>query len=391
MYDFDKIIDRKGTGAIKFDLAKKRGHSEDELSLWVADMDFLSADEIIEDLKKRAAHGIFGYTVPDEEYKHVVASWFEKHHGYRPKEDWFVLTPGVVFGLSAAVRAFTKAGDSVLIQPPVYYPFFNVIKDNDRVVVENRLKYEGGKYSIDFEDLERKLASKEPKMMIFCTPHNPVGKIWTKEEVTKVATLCAKYGVILAADEIHCDFAWEGHEFYSAARLPEDLLKNTVICTAPSKTFNLAGLQISNIFIPDAKKKAAFERAIYITGYDEPNAFGLVACKSAYSRGENWLSSAKKYIRENIDYLNEYVKKNIPELYVVPTEGTYLVWIDFKETGLSGKELDDFIKDKAKLWLDEGSIFGGDAGSFQRINVACSREYLKEALKRLELALKARS
>ena len=387
MSEFDKIIDRRGTSSIKFDNPEKRGHRKDELSLWVADMDLMTAPDVIADLKKRIDHGIFGYTDTPDEYREAVCGWFLRQHGWKAEKEWIVTTPGVVFALATAVRAFTEKGDNVLIQPPVYYPFFNVIRENERTILENILIYKEGRYEIDFEDLERKLSDERTKMMIFCSPHNPVGRVWEKEEIVRAFDLCKKYGVLLVSDEIHCDFTWREGGFTSLGSLDKSYLENAIVCTAPSKTFNLAGLQISNIFVPNKTLRSRFKAEISKTGYDEAGALGLTACYSAYTKGEKWLSELKTYLKGNIDFLNAYVKENIPVLKVIETQGTYLVWIDFGKTGLSGKELDDFIREKAGLWLDDGSLFGKTGASFQRINIACSREYLKKALERLKDAI----
>lgn len=361
------------------------------LPLWVADMDFQTPEAVIKALSERARHGIFGYTDTKHDYFEAVADWFRVWHGWTPEEDWLVKTPGVVFAIAMAVKAFTEEGDAVLIQPPVYYPFFEVIRDNKRKLVENELVISGGRYEIDFEELEKQFRDEKVKLMILCSPHNPVGCVWTLEELEKIASLCVKYQVILVSDEIHCDFTRPGHTFTSVAKLSDDIRSQAVICTAPSKTFNLAGLQTSNIFIPDQKLRNAIRHQIDAAGYSQLNAMGLLACKAAYREGAEWLACVKEYIEENLSYLRGYLAENLTDVRLIEPEGTYLAWLDFGGIGLAGAALNRFITEKAGLWLDGGNMFGGKSGEsahFQRINLACSRDTLTQALERLNQAVK---
>ena len=385
--NYNDNIDRRNTDCLKYDFAAERRRPADVLPLWVADMDFQAPEAVINALTARSEHGIFGYTDTKRDYFEAVADWFRVQHGWTPEEDWLVKTPGVVFALAMAVKAFTKEGDSVLIQPPVYYPFFEVIRDNDRNVVENELVLNGGRYEIDFDKLEKQLGDEQVKLMFLCSPHNPVGRVWTREELDRIASLCVKYKVILVSDEIHCDFTRAGHPFTSVATLSGDIRNQTVICTAPSKTFNLAGLQASNIFIPDPKLRRAFRHQIDAAGYSQLNTMGLLACKIAYREGADWLREVKEYIEGNLNYLRGYLAEKLGQIRLIEPEGTYLVWLDCSGIGLTGSELNRFITEKAKLWLDGGNMFGGSAGQFQRINLACSRATLTQALEQLRQAV----
>ena len=301
-YEFDKIIDRKGTNCLKYDFARERGHSEEELPLWVADMDFQTAPEIVERLQRSVAHGIFGYSEGKDSYFQALAGWYEKHFGWTVKREWLVKTPGVVFAIAAAVRAFTKEGDAVLLQQPVYYPFSEAIKDNGRELVNSPLKLVNGHYEMDFEDLEQKIVEHQVKLFLLCSPHNPVGRVWTEEELRRVGDLCVKHNVLVVSDEIHSDFTWPGHEHHVFANLDPKYAEISITCTAPSKTFNLAGLQTSNIFIPNRTLRKTFKKAIDQAGYSQLNTLGLVACQAAYEEGEPWLTELKKYLLENLDF-----------------------------------------------------------------------------------------
>ncbi|MDD3766870.1 MAG: pyridoxal phosphate-dependent aminotransferase [Eubacteriales bacterium] len=383
-YDFDKVIDRRNTNSIKYDFAEKRGMPPDLLPLWVADMDFSAPKEVTDALLKVANHAIFGYSDVGSGYFSAVHDWFLKYFDFDIKHQWLVKTPGVVFALAMAVKAYTEIGDAVLIQTPVYPPFFKVVQANNRKVVKNSLVYADGKYVIDFKDFEDKIVQNNVKLFILCSPHNPMGRVWTKEELIKMGEICQRHGCIVVSDEIHCDFVYSGHKHYVFASLSDDFLENSIICTAPSKTFNLAGLQVSNVFIANENLKKAFKEEIGKTGYSQLNTMGLVACQSAYENGSEWLFQLKEYLTENLNFLRSYLKQRIPQIKLVEPEGTYLAWLDFKSLGLEQKELDHLIINKAKLWLNSGSMFGIEGMGFQRINIACPREILKTALERLE-------
>ena len=382
-YDFDTVTDRKNTNAIKYDLAKKRGKPEDAVSLWVADMDFPTAPCIQKAVAEKAAHGIWGYSRPDNRYYDALKKWYKERHNFEVQNEWVVNTPGVCFALATAVKAFTKEGESVLIQKPVYYPFFNIINSLQRKVVNSSLILKNNHYEIDFDDFERKIVQENVKMFILCSPHNPGGRVWTKQELQKISEICLAHNVLVVSDEIHSDITFGSNVHTVYGSLSEQALKNSIICTAPSKSFNLAGLQFSNIFIADEKLRKAFSEELERTGYDEPSVFGIVAATAAYSEGADWFDSVKSYIWENILFAKNYIEENASQIKVLVPEGTYLLWLDFSKTGLSDSEINDRVLNKAKVWLDSGSMFGKEGEKFQRINCATPRIILEDALKRI--------
>lgn len=382
-FDFDTVVNRKNTNAIKYDLAKKRGKPEDAVSLWVADMDFPTAPCIQKAVAEKAAHGIWGYSRPDNRYYDALKKWYKERHNFEVQNEWVVNTPGVCFALATAVKAFTKEGESVLIQKPVYYPFFNIINSLQRKVVNSSLILKNNHYEIDFDDFERKIVQENVKMFILCSPHNPGGRVWTKQELQKISEICLAHNVLVVSDEIHSDITFGSNVHTVYGSLSEQALKNSIICTAPSKSFNLAGLQFSNIFIADEKLRKAFSEELDKTGYDEPSVFGIVAATAAYSEGADWFDSVKSYIWENILFAKKYIEENAPQIKVLVPEGTYLLWLDFSKTGLSDSEINDRVLNKAKVWLDSGSMFGKEGEKFQRINCATPRIILEDALKRI--------
>ena len=386
-YNFDEVIDRRNTDCLKYDFAVQRGRPKDVLPFWVADMDFSIAQEIEDALVKRCQHGIFGYSEATDGYFAALQNWYLKHFNWHVQRPWLIKTPGVVFALAMAVKAFTEPGDGVLVQQPVYYPFTEVIRDNDREVVNAPLALVNGHYEIDFADLEQKLANPKVKLMFLCSPHNPVGRVWTKEELLKVGDLCLKYNVITVSDEIHSDFVWDDNVHTPFATLGEEYQQNCIVCTAPSKTFNLAGLQVSNIFIPNQKLRRAFRKQIDAAGYSQLNTLGLVACQAAYTYGEEWLTQVKAYIRSNITFVDDYLKQNLPQIKMLPIEGTYLVWLDCSALGMTADEREQWLWHEAKLWLDGGGIFGKEGEAFERINVACPRATLLQGLEQLKAAV----
>lgn len=385
--DFDTIIDRKNTNCLKYDFAKRRGMPEDLLPLWIADMDFKTSSYIQDALSKQVEHGIFGYSEVQEEYFEAVKGWMKKRYDWDVSERWLIKTPGIVFALAMAVKAFTKPGDGVLLQLPVYYPFSEVIEDNGRVIVSNTLIYgEDNKYHIDFDDFEKKIINENIKLFFLCNPHNPVGRVWTKEELICMGDICYKHHVIVISDEIHADFVFRGkHQVF--ANLKKRYEEITITCTSPSKTFNLAGLQISNIFIANPQIKRAFRKQIDAAGYSQLNVMGLVVCEAAYRNGDEWYEAMYRYVQNNIAFTKEYVEINLPGVTMVEHEGTYLVWLDFRGLGLNVEQLENLIIRGAKLWLDSGKIFGDSGIGFQRINVACPRVVLEEALSRIKNAI----
>lgn len=385
--NFDEIIERKGTDCLKYDFAKRRGLPEDVLPLWIADMDFRTSSYVKDALIDRTKHGIFGYSEVQEDYFRVVAGWMNRHHNWNVEPGWLIKTPGVVFALAMAVKAYTEVGDCVLIQQPVYYPFSEVIEDNERVIVSNDL-YLGtdNRYHIDFEDFEKKIVEHHIKLFLLCNPHNPSGRVFTKEELTKLGDICLKHGVIVVSDEIHNDFVFKGEHtvFASVKKEYEDI---SIICTSPSKTFNLASMLISNIFIPNKKLKSKFRHEVDAAGISQLGVLGLEAAKAAYEKGDEWYEKMMAYVRENIEYVKEYVEEHMPGVKVIDGEGTYLVWLDFRATGIEAEELDHRIIYDAKLWLDSGKIFGKTGLGFQRINVATPRKIVTECLERIRKIL----
>ncbi len=387
--DFDKVTDRRGSNCLKYDFAVRRGMPADVLPLWVADMDFKTSSYVEDALVKRARDAIFGYTEVGTEYFEAVAGWMERHHTWSPEEDWLVKTPGIVFALAMAVRAYTEAGDKVLIQQPVYYPFSEVITDNGRSIVSSDLILgEDNRYHIDFDDFEKKIRDNRIKLFLLCNPHNPVGRVWTEEELIRLGDICLKYGVIVVSDEIHNDFIFRGehHVFASLKKEFEDM---SVICTSPSKTFNLAGMLISNIFIPNRELRSDFRKQMNAAGISQLSTLGLVAAEAAYRDGEAWYGAMMDYIRENIEYVRAYADQKLKPVKMIDTEGTYLVWLDFRAAGIDAEELDRRIIYDAGLWLDSGKIFGDAGRGFQRINVACPRVILAEALERIRKVIQA--
>lgn len=387
--NFDEIIDRRGTKCLKYDFAKKRGYEEDIFPLWVADMDFKTTSYVEDALIEVAHHNIYGYTNTQDGdgFFDAVSGWMKRHHNWDVKSEWHIKTPGVCFAIATAIRAVTKLGDSVIIQQPVYYPFSNIIKQNGRKLISSDLvRDEENHYSIDFEDFEKKIVENNVKLFILCNPHNPVGRVWNKDELKRIGDICLKHNVIVFSDEIHFDFVWE-KEHFIFQEVDEAFKEITITATAPSKTFNLAGLQQSNIFIANEDIRKRFEDEYDISGLDEPNIFGIAASQAAYSKGDEWYEAMRSYVWENIKFADDFVNNELSGVTMNKPEGTYLIWLDFNKTGLSVGEIDDLIINKAKLWLDSGKIFGKAGEGFQRINVTCPRKVLEEALERIKLAL----
>lgn len=382
-YDFDKVIDRRGTDCLKYDFAVERGKPADVLPFWVADMDFAVADEVKEALVQRVQHGIFGYSDSKGGYFDAVAAWYRRNFNWQVQPQWLVKTPGVVFALAMAVQAFTKAGDGVLIQRPVYYPFSQVIEANGRRLVNSPLRFNGSRYEMDLADFERQITENNVKLFILCSPHNPVGRVWSESELRAVGDICLRHGVIVVSDEIHADFTWEGHRHRVFASLGQSYADNCIVCTAPSKTFNLAGLQVSNIFIPNDKLRQRFLAAMDRAGYSQLNALGLVACEAAYTHGQQWLDQVRQYIYANIQFVEQYFRQHIPQIKLVKPEGTYLLWLDCSSLEMTAAQRERWLLEIAGLWLDDGSMFGSEGNDFERLNVACSRATLQQGLDRL--------
>ena len=390
-YDFDKEINRYNTNSLKWDFAQERNKPIDAIPMWVADMDFETDPKVIEALVKASTHGIYGYSDPKPNYFDQVYNWYNKRFDYKPEREWLALTPGVVFAIAVAIQAYTKKGDKVLVQMPVYYPFFDTVKKNNRLVVENDLVYKDGKYTIDFQDFEEKIKNNGVKLFLLCSPHNPVMRVWTKEELQTMGDICKKYGVIVLADEIHSDLVYGHNKHIVFTDIDPSFGDFTIVTTAPTKTFNLASLQISNNFISNTKLRNQFESQKYKMGYHQQSIFGLVGCIAAYQHGEEWYQELIKYLQQNVDIVKDFTNR-LPGVYMPPVEATYLLWLDFKEyvkeKGIEQKELEKKILDEAKVWLHNGQTFGKEQGNgFMRINIGCTKAKLTEALDRIEKAL----
>ena len=386
--DFDRIINRKNTDCLKYDFAVKRGMPADVLPLWVADMDFETSSYIEDALVERAKMGIYGYSDAQTPYFEAVAGWMKRHHNWEPKEEWLIKTPGVVFALAMAVKAYTAPGDAVLIQSPVYYPFSEVIADNGRRVVSSTLVLgDDNRYHMDVADFEEKLKAENVKLFFLCNPHNPVGRVWTREELERVAEICLKYNVTWMVDEMHCDFIFPGHEFTSCMNLDEKYREIIALYSSPGKTFNVAGLQPANIIIPNEELRKKYQWANTQAAYSQGSLMGQLAVKVCYTKGAEWVDELVEYIYENVQYMSKFVKENFPKATMVQPEGTYLVWVDFSGYGFSNEELEHLMLEEAKLWLDSGIIFGPETAQFERFNVACPRVTVKQALTQLKDAL----
>lgn len=387
MYNFEKVVNRKNSNSIKWDFINFMYPQlkHDVLPLWVADMDLICSDSIIKSLEKRTSEKIYGYSSFDDEYYNILIKWFYERYDYKITKENILYSPGIVPALGILLRVLTNERDKVIIQSPVYYPFKNMINNNNRCVVENNLINNNGYYTIDFEDLEKKAKDEKTKMLIFCSPHNPVGRVWNMDELEKVVEICVKYDLYLISDEIHCDLIRKNIKFHSLGKLKEKILNKLVICTAPSKTFNLAGLNLSNIIIFDEKiqEKWQFEIGNRMA-VSNPTPFSISATKAAYKESDEWLKEVNDYIDNNLEYLKEYITKYLPKIkYTIP-EGTYLAWLDFNEYNLSDSEITELILNNCKVAFDEGNLFGKNGEKFQRINVACSKLILKEALDKLK-------
>jgi len=389
VYNFDEIIERHGTGSLKYDLTSKMGMPKDILPFWVADMDFKSPPEVLEVLSQRIRHGIFGYSdTIDESYFNALFNWYSDRFDWKIRPEWIVKTPGVVFAICTAIRALTKPGDAIIIQQPVYHPFESSVKGNGRRLIINRLLCSDGRYQMNLNEFERLVAEKKVKLFILCNPHNPVGRVWIREELTQVGDICVRHGVYVVSDEIHQDFVYPGHRHSVFAGLKPEYADITVTCTAPSKTFNLPGLQISNIFISNEKIRKLFIDELRKTGYSQPNLMGMVACQAAYEKGAQWLDELIGYLADNLALFRNFLMGELPAISLIEPEGTYLVWLDFSKLGLSDRKLEQFLIHKAKIWLSSGPLFGAGGQGFQRFNIACPRTVLQEGLNRLKEAFK---
>ena len=376
--NFDEMIPRRDTNSVKWDSAA----DAEVLPMWVADMDFRTAPAITEALRQRVEHGIFGYTrVPDAYYEAVV-NWFARRHGWQMQQEWILYTISVVPALSATIKALTEPGDKVLMQTPVYNCFFSAIRNNGCEIADNRLIYENNTYRIDFEDLERKASDDKVKLMLLCNPHNPAGRVWTREELTRIGEICLRHGVTVVSDEIHCEFAYPGHAYTPFASISDDFLHRSVTCVSPSKAFNIAGLQIANIVCADEAVRQRINEVINLHEINNVNPFGVIATIAAYNEGESWLLQLLDYLRGNYECMRDYCARHLPDFPIAELEGTYLAWMDCRKLRLSSKELEERLLQEAKLWLNAGTMYGDAGEGFMRWNLACPRARMLEGLER---------
>ena len=392
--DFDTVIERRHTNSIKYDFAlechavKPGEDPYGLLPLWVADMDFKTSSFIQDALIEVAQHGIFGYSATKSDYLEAIQDFYRRRHNYNIEDGkWIVKIPGVMFAIGMAIKAFTQEGDDVLIQQPVYMHFADIIVNNGRKVLSNNLIYgDDGCYHIDFEDFEKKIIENNIKLFLLCSPHNPVCRVWTCDELQKLGDICLKHNVIVVSDEIHSDFVFKGaHTVFGS--ISEAFANNAIIITAPTKTFNLAGIQIANAIIKNPTLRRAFRKQIYATGHDHVSIQGIVAAQAAYTKGDVWLDALLTYLKGNIEYTENFVRENLKGVKLIPMEATYLAWLDFNGTGLTPTQIEEVVRKKARLWLNNGFLFGKTGEGFQRLNLACPRSILAEALNRLKIAL----
>jgi len=393
-YDFNRVIDRRNTDCAKWDTVEPVFGSKDILPMWVADMDFPVAKPITEALRKRTEHEIYGYTRPGPSLIEAIVNRMQQKYEWQIEPEWIVFTPGVIPAIHAAVRAFTHPGDEVIIQGPVYYPFWSAVTDNGCLVANNPLELIDGHYEVNFKDLEIKFGPRvrmvpspsRTKMMLLCNPHNPVGRVWTREELVRMGEIVIKNDAVMISDEVHCELLFKGSKHIPFASISEEFEQHSVVCMAASKTFNLAGLAASTIIIPNTKLRDTFNAA-RAGILPRPNVFALKALEAAYREGDDWLAQLLDYLQGNLEFLTEYFTKRIPKIKVIRPEGTYLVWLDCRELGMDAMSLRAIMREKAKVGLDDGYLFGPGGAGFQRINIACPRATLEEALKRIEAAV----
>jgi len=375
-YNFDEIIPRRNSNSLKWDLAA----NDNVLPMWVADMDFRVASPIIEALEKRVRHGIFGYTKAPQAYYDAITSWFERRHNFTFRKEWTLYTIGVVPALTAIIKALTVPGDKVIVQTPVYNCFFSSIRNNGCETAVNQLIYRNGRYTVDFEDLTKKASDPKAKLLLLCTPHNPVGRVWSSEELIHIGEICFENDVTVVSDEIHCDLVYPGHKHIPFASLGGDFLGRSVTCTAPSKTFNIAGLQVANIHAADEIVRHKINRALIINDVNMINPFAIEALIAAYNEGEEWLEELKLYLYDNYLYLKDFVEKHLPQFPVLPLEATYLVWLDCSVLQQSSTAIAEALLEKENLWINAGAMYGAGGENFIRLNIACPRALLAEGL-----------
>ena len=398
-YDFDQEIDRFGSSSIKWEFYwdgvdqhqwPRPDPTDDRprvLPMWVADMDFQSPQPVVDALVARAQHGVFGYTGRSSDYEQAVVGWMKRRHNWDIQPDWISTIPGVVPSVNFLVQAFVKPGQKVIVQTPVYYPFFMAIENNGAEIVRNTLRQTAGRYEFDFDLLETQAADPDTVMLVLCSPHNPVGRIWSEDDLTRLASICKSAGVLLVSDEVHGDLIYPGQRFFSCGNLPADLTENLVVCTAPSKTFNLPGLKTANVIISNHALKATYDAAVVQAGIFGINAFGAPALIAAYTEGDEWLEQVMDYVRGNYLYLCDFIEKHLPGMRVVEPEATYLVWVDCSGLGIEHAILDRMFFDEARVYLDDGIMFGAEGEGYMRFNIACARSILVDAMERIQILL----
>ena len=384
LYNFDEHVDRTHTNSLKYDGRAMFFGKTDLLPLWVADMDFKTPDFIVDAIKKRAEHEVFGYTFRPESYTQSIVNWLKRRHNWEIKPEWISFSPGVVAGLTMAIEALSKPGDGVIVQPPVYFPFFDSVKGTGRQMIENPLKLENGRYYFDLEDLKQKITP-TTKLLLLSNPHNPGGMAWNKEELTALANICLENKIVIISDEIHSDLIFDGFKHTPLAGISEAIAQNCVICMAPSKTFNTAGLTTSFLIIPNKRHFVAYERVMRLPHLHMGNIFGTIALEAAYTHGDEWLSQLLKYLQGNYSFLEDFFAVNLPQVKVMRPEATYLIWIDFSAFGLTDEALNQKLID-AGVGLNRGVQFGKQGSGFMRINIGCTRTTLEEALLRIKNA-----
>ncbi len=382
IYNFDELIDRANTNCVKYDMREIFFGNADVLPLWVADMDFRTPDFIVDAIKKRAEHELFGYTFRADSYNQSIVSWLKRRHNWEIKPEWISFSPGVVAGLTMAIEALSKPGDGVILQPPVYFPFFDSVKGTGRQLIENPLKLENGRYYFDLEDLKQKITP-TTKILLISNPHNPGGMAWNEKELTDLANICIENKVLIISDEIHSDLIFDGFRHTPLAGISEEIAQNSIICMAPSKTFNTAGLTTSFLVIPNKRHFAAYERVMKLPHLHMGNMFGTVALEAAYTHGDEWLSQLMKYLKDNYTFLENFFAENLPGVKVMKPDATYLIWLDFSAFGLTDEVLNQKLIDGG-VGLNRGVQFGKQGSGFMRINIGCPRSILEEALIRIK-------
>lgn len=386
-YNLDEIIDRRNTESAKWKALKGLYGREDIIPMWVADMDFKSPPEVIQSLKERADHGVFGYPMIDDNYFDSFVNWVKKRHELNISKEWIITADGVVDALKIAILAFSKPGDKVVIQTPVYYPFYNIIKSNGREILSNSLKTENGNYIMDYEDLEKKLSDKRTKLFILCNPHNPVGRVWTKQELKKLSDLCIKHNVILLSDEIHSDLIYPSNKHIPIVSISQEIKEKSLTFYAPSKTFNLAGLKASYVVIPNNELRNEYKNTIESISSSSLNIFGMIAAKAAYEKGDDWLKELLIHLENNIDFVISFFNDKLPKVKITKPEGTYLMWLDFRAYG-DEEKIKEVLVNQAKVGLEEGSIFGEEGKGYFRMNIGCPKSVIEKACNNIYNAFK---